>query len=279
MPELPEVETIRRELEPLLAGRRIRAVEIRRPDIIGWPGPEEFAAGCRGRRIDRLTRLGKYLFLVLDDGRELVIHLRLSGHLEVVGGRAAVLRHERVRLTLTGGRALVLIEPRALGRLYLVRSGCYPPVLAGLARMGLEPVARGFSARYLGGKLAGRRAAVKTLLLDQAVCCGVGNIYSDEALFRAGVRPDRPAGGLRPDEVTRLASALRNVLRSGIRWCGTTLDDGRYRRPDAAAGGFQRHLSVYGRAGEPCRRAGCGRTILRIRLANRGSCYCPGCQR
>ncbi|HDQ99532.1 MAG TPA: bifunctional DNA-formamidopyrimidine glycosylase/DNA-(apurinic or apyrimidinic site) lyase, partial [candidate division WOR-3 bacterium] len=254
MPELPEVETIRRELEPLLAGRRIAAVEVRRPDIVGWPGAGRFASGCQGRRIERVGRRGKYLIIGLDAGFELVIHLRLSGHLQVVPARAAVRRHERVRFRLSGGRALVFVEPRALGRLYLVERGKYPAALAGMRRMGPEPVERAFTSRFLSERLAGRKAAVKTLLLDQSVCCGVGNIYSDEALFRAGIRPDRPAGGLRPEEIRRLADNLRRVLRSGIRWCGTTLGDGRYRRPDTTAGGFQRHLYVYGRADEPCRR-------------------------
>ena len=279
MPELPEVETIRRELEPLLVGRRVTAVEVRRPNIVGWPGAAEFAPGCRGRRIERVGRHGKYLVIGLDAGLELIIHLRLSGHLQVISARAAALRHERVRFRLGGGRALAFVEPRALGRVYLVEREKHPAALVGMRRMGPEPLDRAFTTRFLSERLAGRKAAVKTLLLDQSVCCGVGNIYSDEALFRAGIRPDRPAGSLRPEEVRRLADNLRRVLRSGIRWCGTTLGDGRYRRPDTAAGGFQRHLYAYGRAGESCRRRDCGHRIVRVRFGNRGSCYCPGCQR
>ncbi|MFO7676317.1 MAG: bifunctional DNA-formamidopyrimidine glycosylase/DNA-(apurinic or apyrimidinic site) lyase [bacterium] len=315
MPELPEVETIRRELEPALAGRRITGVELARPDIVGWPGPAVFARQATGRRIDGLDRRGKYLILRLDTGGpgrreatpsarsrggvpsgsrtelparaapavpgaggELVIHLRLSGHLRVLPARAAPERFERARFRLSGGRALVFIEPRALGRLYLVEAGRYPAALGGMLRMGPEPVSRGFTAAFLARRLAGRKAAVKVLLLDQQTCCGVGNIYSDEALFRAGVRPDRPAGSLSPAEVRRLAAALRRVLRDGIRWCGTTLEDDRYRRPDRQAGSFQRHLHAYGRAGEPCRRPGCHVTIRAARFGNRGSCYCPGCQ-
>lgn len=279
MPELPEVETIRRELEPGLLGRRITAVELRRPDIVGWPSPDGFVRGAVGRRITGLDRRGKYLLVVLDGGRELVAHLRLSGHFEVLSARAASLRFERVRFRLSGGKALVLVEPRVLGRVYLVEAGRYPPVLGGMLRMGPEPTSPGFSPGFLARRLEGRRAAVKSLLLDQETCCGVGNIYSDEALFRAGIRPDRPAGGLSASEVKELAVSLARVLRDGIRWCGTTLDDGRYRRPGTEAGSFQRHLRVYGRAGEACRRASCRHTIRRVRIGGRSSCYCPGCQR
>ena len=279
MPELPEVETIRRELEPLLTGRRFTGVEVSRPDIIGWPKPAGFVAGAVGRQINGTGRRGKYLVLALDRGYEVIIHLRLSGRLEVLPSRRAALRFERIRFRLTGGRALALVEPRALGRVYLVEAGNYPPVLRGMTAMGPEPTSREFGAAFLAARLAGRRTAIKNLLLDQKVCCGVGNIYSDEALYRAGVRPTRPAGDLSPAEVGRLAASLRKVIREGIRWCGTTLDDGRYQRPGTEHGGFQHRLGVYGREGEACRGPGCRRTILRVKLGNRSSCYCPVCQK
>ncbi|MFO7637903.1 MAG: bifunctional DNA-formamidopyrimidine glycosylase/DNA-(apurinic or apyrimidinic site) lyase [bacterium] len=278
MPELPEVETIRRELAPLLVGRRITAVEVRRPDIVGWPSPAEFSREAVGRRVTGVARRGKYLVIELA-GRELVIHLRLSGHLAVRSAAEPPARHERCRFRLSGGRALILVEPRVLGRVYLVRPGAYPAVLKGMLGMGPEPVSPGFTAGFLAGRLAGRRAAVKSLLLDQRVCCGVGNIYSDEALFRAGIRPERPAGSLDADEVRRLAASLRRVTSDGIRWCGTTLGDGRYQRPGSQSGEFQRRLRVYGRAGERCRRRGCRGVIRKVKLGNRGSSYCPVCQR
>lgn len=277
MPELPEVETIRVELEPLLAGRRIRGASLDRNDIVGWPAPAGFLSGVRGRLIESLDRRGKYLIVRLDRGKDLVFHLRLSGHLEVVSASEKP-RFERARFVLDNGQALSFVEPRVLGRVYLADAGAYPARLGGMARMGCEPIERGFTAGYLQDKLAGRKAAVKSLLLDQRVCCGVGNIYSDEALFRAGVRPTRAAGRLTALEVGRLASALRRVLADGIRWCGTTLGDGRYLRPGTQQGSFQRRLKVFGRAGERCRRRGCRGTVVRTRVGNRSSYYCPECQ-
>ncbi len=253
------------------------SVETGRPDIVGFPGPRKFKQEVVGHRIGRLARRGKYLLVGLDRGRELVFHLRLSGHLEVLtDGRRP--RFERIRFGLSGGRALSFVEPRVLGKVYLVEAGNYPPVLRGMERMGHEPIDPRFTAAYLAGKLAGRKAAVKSLLLDQRVCCGVGNIYSDEALARAGIRPGRPAGSLSRAEVTRLARHLRGVLRDGIRWCGTTLGDGRYRRPGTERGGFQEHLRVFGREGERCRRRGCRGTVERVKIGNRSSYYCPDCQ-
>jgi formamidopyrimidine-DNA glycosylase len=278
VPELPEVETIRRELTPLLTGRRILGVSLDRPDIVGWPGADRFAAGVKGRRVDSLDRKGKYLIVRLDRGKELVFHLRLSGHLEVIGARERP-RFERARFRLDNGRVLSFVEPRVLGKVHLVEAGNYPARLAGMSRMGHEPIGVEFTADYLRDKLAGRKAAVKSLLLDQRVCCGVGNIYSDEALFRAGVRPTRPAGRVTRPEIARLAAALRRVLEDGIRWCGTTLGDGRYVRPGTQQGSFQRRLNVFGREGERCRRRGCKGVIERLKIGNRSSYFCPACQR
>jgi len=277
MPELPEVETIRRCLEPLLVGRRVVGVRVRRPDVVGHPtSARSFRRGVRGRTVHAVGRRGKYLVLEFDGGRELVTHLRLSGHLAVVE-RRSVPRHERIRYVLSDGKVLSFIEPRALGRAYLVERGRYPRALRGMVSMGPEPIAPGFNVRWLASQLRGRRAPVKALLLDQRVCCGVGNIYADEALHRAGVKPARPAHGLKPAEVSRLADKLREVLRDGIRWCGTTLGDGRYLRPDGRAGSFQHRLAVVGRAGDGCRR--CGGIVRRTRVAGRGTYYCPGCQK
>jgi formamidopyrimidine-DNA glycosylase len=278
MPELPEVETIRRELEPLLNGRRIQAVRISRADIIGWPAPKQFADGLTGRRILRIARSGKYLILRLDrPGLALVIHLRLSGHLKVMSRRAPVQRFERIRFTLSGGKALIFIEPRVLGRVYLVDEAKLPPVLKGLQALGLEPIHPGFDAKYLKGKVGHRTASIKGLLLDQSIAAGIGNIYSDEALFRSGIRPTRPAHKIRRHEYPRLARALRDVLRDGIRHMGTTMSDARYQRPKGMPGGFQRHLMVFDREGRPCRV--CGTVIKSCRIGNRTTRYCPRCQR
>jgi formamidopyrimidine-DNA glycosylase len=277
MPELPEVETIRLKLRPLLVGRRIVRAHVLRKDIVGFPAVREFESGVTGRTITDLRRRGKYLIIGLDRGVELVFHLRLSGHLAVVG-RDRKVEYERARFELIGGKALSFAEPRALGRVYLVQANRYPKVLAGMLKMGLEPIHDDFDADYLHDRLRGRTASVKSLLLDQRVACGVGNIYSDEALFRAGIRPLRRAGSLRKAEVVRLARALAEVLRDGIKWCGTTMGDGRYRLPDGGTGSFQKRLAVFGREGERCRRRSCAGEIRRQKLGGRSTHFCPVCQ-
>ena len=278
MPELPEVETIRLMLRPLLVGRRIVRAHVRRADIVGFPDARGFARGVAGRTITELRRRGKYLRMRLDLGRELIVHLRLSGHLEVVD-RGEEVDYERVRFDLDNGKVLSFAEPRALGRVYLVQQDKYPSELAGMMKMGPEPIHADFDATYLRERLRGRTAPVKNLLLDQRVACGVGNIYSDEALFRAGIRPLRKAGRLGVAEVDRLARALAGVLRDGIKWCGTTLGDGRYRLPEGETGSFQKKLAVFGREGERCRRRGCTGVVRRQRVGGRSTHYCPVCQR
>lgn len=278
MPELPEVETIRSSLEPLLIGRRVVRAHVRRGDIVGFPHARAFGRGVTGRTIVGLGRRGKYLIVRLDRERELVVHLRLSGHLELVG-RGQKVEYERLRFNLDNGKALSFAEPRVLGRVYLVRAGDYPRALAGMMKMGPEPIDRDFGAAFLRERLHGRTAPVKNLLLDQRVACGVGNIYSDEALFRARIRPLRRAGCLGKADVDRLAWALADVLRDGIKWCGTTLSDGRYRLPEGGTGAFQEKLAVFGREGERCRRRGCDGVVRRERAGGRSTHFCPVCQR
>jgi formamidopyrimidine-DNA glycosylase len=278
MPELPEVETIRLKLRPLLLGQRVVRAHVLRKDIVGFPDVPGFERGVVGRTITELGRRGKYLIVRLDRGRELIVHLRLSGHLEVVA-RERNVEYERVRLELDGGKALSFAEPRVLGRVYLVQADEYPQALAGMMRMGPEPIHGDFDAAYLLDRLRGRTAPVKNLLLDQRIACGVGNIYSDEALFRAGIRPLRRARHLRKVEVTRLARALAEVLRDGIKWCGTTMVDGRYRLPDGGTGSFQKRLAVFGREGERCRRRGCAGVVRRQKIGGRSTHFCPVCQR
>ena len=278
MPELPEVETIRLRLQPRLRGRRICRVHVRRSDIVGFPDVRAFRRGAAGLTIVGLGRRGKYLILRLSRGRELVFHLRLSGHLELVDREERV-EYERLRLDFDNHEVLSFAEPRVLGRAYLVNAGNYPRELAGMSKMGPEPIAREFGTAFLRARLRGRTAPVKNLLLDQRVACGVGNIYSDEALHRAGIRPLRRAGFLRRADVDRLARALAYVLRDGIKWCGTTLSDGRYRLPEGGTGAFQERLAVFGREGQRCRRRGCDGVVRRERVGGRSTHYCPVCQR
>ncbi len=276
MPELPEVETVRRQLAPEVQGREIVGVVIRRPDIVGYPKVPEFRVGVKGRRITCVSRRGKYLVFYLSDERLLVVHLRLSGHLRMLGNGAPQ-RFERIRFRFSDGRSLVFIEPRVLGRVYLVAPEELNSVLKGLSQLGKEPISREFSADYLQHHLAGRRIKIKSVIMDQRVCAGVGNIYSDEALFRAGILPMRPANSLSRQEVIRLTQALREVIRTGIRHLGTTMPDERYLLPDGSRGRFGELLQVFGREGEIC--SVCGTEIRRIKIGNRSSYYCPECQK
>lgn len=275
MPELPEVETIRRYLTPILKNLRIGKVIVRRPDAVGFPEPEKFRQEVKRKEIERLERQGKYLIIFLHPYGRLIVHLRLSGHLRVVKGKE-IPDYERVRFVFTNGTALSFIEPRVLGKVYFVAGSELPPVLKGLERLGLEPIDRRFNGKYLMAKLQGRQAKIKSLLMDQTICAGVGNIYSDEALFRAKIKPMRRASTLKPGEIYQLAKALRAVLKAGIRWMGTTMKDGRYLKPDGARGGFQNQLMVFGRKGLSCRR--CGSLVKRVKLGNRSSYFCPRCQ-
>lgn len=276
MPELPEVETIKRHLAPLLTDNQIKTVLVRRADAVGYPDIKNFRTGLEGKKIKQLVRRGKYLIIHLHPHGRLIFHLRLSGHLRVVNNNDEIPAYERVRLVFTSGRALSFIEPRVLGKVYYVDGAGLPSVLQGLGRLGLEPIDRRFNGKYLREKLRGRRAKIKSLLMDQRICAGVGNIYSDEALFRAKIRPTRRANTLKPDEINQLAQALRAVLKSGIKWMGTTMTDNRYLQPDGARGEFQNQLRVFGKKGMPCDI--CGRPIKRLKLGNRSSYFCPRCQ-
>ncbi len=261
----------------MLVGRRIRSVAVQRPDIVGCPEPEEFSRRATGRKVENLGRRGKYLLLHLDRNLDMVFHMRLSGHIQVrEPGEPPP--YERVRIGLSGKRVLSFVEPRALGRVWLADRTDYPDALRGMQRMGPEPTSPEFNSRWLGSRLAGRKAPVKNLLLDQRICCGAGNIYTDEALFRAGVGPTRPGGSLTRAEVANLARSMKHVIRAAIRHCGTTLGDGRYRRPGTQAGSNQKYLKVHAREGADCPRPGCTGTVHRIRIGNRSSYFCPQCQ-
>jgi len=273
MPELPEVETIRRELGPKLVGRKITGCEILRPDIIGHPSAPAFKRGLVGKKIIGVGRRAKYLVIELDHGHKLIIHLRLSGALIFQSISDPPIKYARLVLRLNR-RELVFEEPRVLGRAYLVRDGEKPAVLKGFFNLSREPIAGSFDFAYLKQKIKHRRVAIKTLLLDQSICAGIGNIYSDEALFRAGIRPLRRACRLVDKEISRLAKALKEVLLDGIDNFGTTVSD--YKRSDGRAGNFQKLLNVYAREDEPCKI--CGTRIAIRKVGNRSTRYCPKCQ-
>jgi formamidopyrimidine-DNA glycosylase len=274
VPELPEVETVRRRLEPLLVGRRLERVEIRDPRLTRPFDPREVGTELESERIAALDRRGKYLIVRFESGRALLIHLRMTGTV-LHGGREAFEAddpHRRAVVRLDDGSDVVYRDVRRFGTWLLVEPGELEPYLGD--RIGREPLAPAFTTRRLTEALRGRRAPVKAAILDQRRLAGVGNIYADEALWRARIHPLRPAGDLDERELSALHRGIRGALRAGIARQGATLRN--YRAPDGASGAMQHEFKVYGREGEPCDR--CGTPIEKIRAAGRGTWYCPTCQ-
>lgn len=274
MPELPEVETIRRDLEPEITDRVITGVEVHHDDIVLAPNDKRsFRRRLEGRRICRVGRRAKYLLFHLDDGSVLQTQLRMSGRFAL--GRQlpdpAEFRHIAARLHLDDGRTLFYDDTRRLGGLRVLDGHQWA---TDEVRLGPEPLAASYRAADLGHALALTRSPVKNALMDQRRVAGVGNIYASEALFRARVDPRRPGRDLDGDEVSRLHRAVRRVLREALDEAGTSFQN--YRAVNGRSGGFQLSLRVYGREGKPCR--ACGRPIERIVQAGRSTYYCPSCQ-
>jgi formamidopyrimidine-DNA glycosylase len=274
VPELPEVETVRRRLEPVLVGRRFDRVEILDPRLTRPEDPLEVAAELVGERVEAVDRRGKYVVVRFESGRALLIHLRMTGSLLHVAGNGLPEAdpHRRAVVELDDGSDVIYRDVRRFGTWLLVEPGEAQPYLD--ARLGREPLAQAFTVKRLGEAFGGRRAPVKAAILDQRRLAGVGNIYADEALWRARIHPQRPAGELDEDELRALHRGIRAALRAGISRQGATLRD--YRTPDGGSGGMQHEFKVYGREGEPCER--CGRPIEKTRAAGRGTWFCPGCQ-
>lgn len=273
MPELPEVETIRRRLEPALAGRKIVRAEIVDPRLTRPVTPEEVAAELTGETIATLERRGKYLLVHLESGLTLLVHLRMTGSLRHRHAGGDLLPYERARLELDDGSELAYRDVRRFGTWQLLAPDELVEYLA--ARVGPEPLAPEFTVGLLGERLAGRRAPLKAALLDQSALAGLGNIYVDEALWRAKLHPTRPAGSLGKPALVRLHDAIRKTLETGIARQGSTLRD--YALPDGESGSMQAEFRVYGREGKPCER--CGTAISKTRIAGRGTWFCPRCQR
>jgi formamidopyrimidine-DNA glycosylase len=272
MPELPEVETIRRQLVPHLEGRTITLAEILDPRWTRPEAPEAVAAALRGAAVERIARRGKYLVWTLSGDRHLLVHLRMTGTLLFDPPAEPV--HTRVRLVLDDDHRLIYVDPRRFGTGHvLVGAEARDAYLA--LRLGVEPFTPEFTAEHLRQIAARRSAPVKTFLLDQRRVAGVGNIYADEALFRAEIHPLRPAGRLTLPEWSRVREALEEALGAGIEAKGASIDD--FRHLDGARGSFQDRFLVHRRAGEPCLR--CGRPIRKIVVGGRGTYVCERCQR
>jgi formamidopyrimidine-DNA glycosylase len=273
MPELPEVETIRLGLEPHVVGRTFERVEINDPRLVRPFEPLAVAAELEGERVAALDRRGKYLIVRFESGRALLIHLRMTGSLRhAPAGRLNDDPHRRAVVRLDDGSDVAYRDVRRFGTWHLLDPYEVDEYLG--RRLGGEPLERTFTAKRLAERLEGRRAPLKAALLDQRTVAGLGNIYVDEALWRAQVHPLREAGTLDTDELTRLTRAIREALRAGIRRQGASLRD--YAQPDGRPGRAQDGFRVYGREGEPCLR--CGTPIDKIRVAGRGTWYCPNCQ-
>ena len=274
MPELPEVETIRARLAPRLEGRRFERVRIADPRLTRPEPPEAVAATLQGEQVRAVSRRGKYLVFEFESGRHLLIHLRMTGNVEhpAHGGFDAD-PYRRAVVTLDDGSDVAYRDVRRFGTWTLLEPGELDDYFAA-RRLGGEPLERTFTSRALARVFAGRRAPVKAALLDQRAAAGIGNIYADEALWRARIHPLRAAGSLTPEEIARLRKGIRAALEMGIARQGATLRD--YRDPDGARGRMQDEFRVYGRAGEPCHR--CGTPVEKIRAAGRGTWFCPSCQ-
>lgn len=277
MPELPEVETIRRQLAPLVEGRRLQQLEILDPRWSRPLAPAELEDALLGRRVERLGRRGKYLVWSFDGDVHLAQHLRMTG--AVLADPDPEPAHTRVRMQLgrrgTGpaGARLAIVDARRFGTgELLLGSDALEEFFA--ARLGVEPFDERFTAEHLRNLLTGRTAPIKALLLDQRRIAGVGNIYADEALFRAGIHPRRPAGRLSAKHCARLRVGVIQALSAGIDARGATIDD--FRHVDGVSGSFQDQFLVHRRAGEPC--GTCGRTIVKMVVAGRGTYVCERCQ-
>lgn len=288
MPELPEVETVRRGLLPVLQGARIKAVALARGDL-REPFPDGFVARLEGRTVVALRRRAKYLLADLDSGETLIIHLGMSGSLRIVAGDspavptaalyhdgAKIAAHDHVVFAIEGLGRLVYNDPRRFGLMTLTPTATLAenPLLA---HLGVEPLSADLDGAFLEDRLESRRTSLKAALLDQTLIVGIGNIYACEALFWARLSPRRIAHTIGPQRAERLAAAIKEVLQQAIEAGGSTLRD--YMKADGSLGYFQHTFAVYDRAGESCRLPACRAKIRRIVQSNRSSFFCPRCQR
>lgn len=270
MPELPEVETTRRGLAPHLEGRRIHGVIARRANL-RWPIPTDLHELLAGQPVLAVRRRAKYLLIDVPTG-SVIVHLGMSGSLRVLPGDTPLRAHDHVDLCLDNGQVLRLNDPRRFGAVLWQPAGTTHELLAGL---GPEPLSDAFDGDYLYQRSRGRKAAVKALVMDQAVVVGVGNIYAAESLYLAGISPLRPAGSISRERYRRLGEWIKQVLDYSITRGGTTLRD--FISPDGLPGYFEQELHVYGREGEPCK--GCGRALKHATIAQRATVWCGHCQR
>lgn len=283
MPELPEVETVRRGLQPAMEGATITRAQVNRPDL-RWPFPERMADRLTGAKVTALRRRSKYILADLDTQESLLIHLGMSGRMTVSGdplGQFAhdhpkAEKHDHVVFDMDNGARITFNDPRRFGAMDLLASdntAAHPL----LAKLGPEPLGNDFHEDYLAERLTGKNTPIKSALLDQRIVAGLGNIYVCEALFRAGIAPKRKAGAISKPRVHSLVPIIRQVLQQAIEAGGSSLRD--FRQTDGELGYFQHTFDVYGREGDPCKTPDCTGKIARITQSGRSSFYCPQCQR
>jgi formamidopyrimidine-DNA glycosylase len=282
MPELPEVETVRRGLESRVVGRKILDVEVGRERSVRRVGKDAVINGLRGTTMVNAMRRGKYLLCDLDSGDRVMIHLRMSGRVLIERAGSDRPAHTHVVLNLAPRDGLReemwFVDPRTFGEVVVFDPRHEGDVLPELSRLGPDPIADHFDGEILGERLRGRRGAIKSLLLNQHVVCGVGNIYADEILHRCGLRWNRTADSMSKRKITQLADTIGEVLTEAISSGGSTLVDTQYVDIDGNVGSFQDNHRVYGRHGQMC--LTCGKTsIRRVMVAGRSTCFCPRCQK
>ncbi len=280
MPELPEVETVRRGIEAQVVGRRIERVEVGRERVVRRTSRQALIDGLTGATVVAANRRGKYLLCPLDTGDEMMVHLRMSGRLLVAAAGEERPPHTHVVMHLSGSPAqeLWFVDPRTFGEVVVFDPAHVSEQLPELAKMGIDPIADGLSRAQFASLLRGRSRQIKALLLDQHVIAGIGNIYCDESLHLAGVRHDRPSDQVTPREITKLHAAIMQVLGDAIESGGSTLADTQYVGIDGVGGWFQLHHRVYDRAGQRC--LTCGKAnIARVTFGGRGTHFCPRCQK
>lgn len=274
MPELPEVETVRRGLERELSSARVKTVKVLRPASVGYPSPTAFAKSLVGRSFKKVDRRGKYLLIHLDDDSGLVAHLRMSGRFLVLSKKDEEPPHTRIRIELEDGRRLIFDDMRVFGRVWLKPKGkSFADIVPTLDLLGPEPL-DGVGGQFLAEKLEKKSQAIKTALLDQSIIAGVGNIYADESLHRAGINPSRPAKSLDLAELNRLSKEIALVLKNAIASGGSSLRN--YTDASGVNGNYQNEALVYGRKGGKCKT--CSGLIERIKLGGRSTHFCPHCQ-
>ena len=283
MPELPEVETVRRGLAPVMEGQRIERAEVNRPDL-RWPFPERMAERLTGAEVRGLRRRSKYILADLNSGETLLIHLGMSGRMLISGDPLGLFvhdhpapeKHDHVVFHMANGARVTFNDPRRFGAMDLMETATADAHKL-LAPIGPEPLGNAFNEAYLVAKLKDKNTPIKAALLDQRIVAGLGNIYVCEALYRAGISPKRRAGAISKARVAALVPIIRQVLQDAIESGGSSLRD--FRQADGELGYFQHRFDVYGREDEPCRKDTCQGTVKRLVQSGRSSFYCGRCQR